>query len=296
MIITPSVTKKNIIKPNKNILLSYESFIPNPSESRKMFKIVNEKEKIIISPLAHLDKISRNRCMYPKEDFLMSLKSSKYVTECLQNGGLLFEDGHPARGVSIERFLKIDSDRVAGRILKYWVEGDFVMGVAQFLPPRGDIIWEYIMKGMNKGFSLRTYTPNYEKCQDENGPYIKKKAPMYHVTWDCIDLPGFESCRFADPALFAANNPYWLSNGKPETFDSSSTEALFISQNWIIDDPITEYENIKDTVSSESLLTELSEAVTTQPKKEKIKRQKQTYNHSLTLNTRIFHEVMNTIK
>jgi hypothetical protein len=286
MIVLPKNNKMSI--KYAPLSLSYESYIPNPKDTEKLFKIVDKEQMILITRLAYCNHISRNRCFYGLDDVIWGLKHSKYVTECIAQGTWYFEYLHPKRGCDLARFMSIDDERIAGRILKYWVEGDYIYGLVQFLEPKGNMLWDYIMKGINLGFSLRIYTPNYAKLQDNDGPYVKKTSPMYPVTFDMVLTPGYEKCRLVDPDQYAANNQYWLTTGKPETMENS-TEGLNISKTWFIDDPLKEKAKIEETIGNEALLIDFSSAL-----KGKISNKKKiiTNNKKLYVNTQIFHEVM----
>lgn len=295
MIIAPVKKKPKIVKPSKKLLLGYESVIYKPSEMSKMFKIVDEKERIFVSRLIHMSHISRNRCLYMEEDILHGLKNSKYVQECIQQGNWLGEWNHPSRGVDLARFCTIDEDRVSHRILKYWVDevgsDRFLVGLIQCVGPYGDQLWDYMQKGINRAFSLRIYTPNYEKCQDENGPYIKKLRPLQVVTIDNVGTPGYEKCRMADPEMFAASNPYWLTNGKPEDLSSGKESYLNISQNWLCNNPLESQEQLED-IGSESLLEDVSTALSCIIKPKVIKKRK-SISIPMYINTKISHDILN---
>ena len=112
--------RKKMGNTKKELLLSFESFVPNPTELKKMFQIVDEKERIAIVRLTKTG-ISRNRCFYSIDDILIALKQSKYVQESIAQGMWLFEFLHPPRGCDLNRFMTVEDTRIAGRILKYCI-------------------------------------------------------------------------------------------------------------------------------------------------------------------------------
>ncbi len=289
MIIVPTKKKELFQNTTNKLLLSYESYLPNQNEIKKLFKIIDENERIVEARLAYCNHISRNRCFYGLDDMMQGLKSSKFVQEQLAQGSLFFEKEHPEKISDLQRFMKIDDSRIAGRILKYWADGDFIMGLVQFLPPMGDMVWEHILKGVNYAFSLRVYTPNYQKCQDADGPYIKKIAPLYPCTFDIVSIPGYANCRLVDPDHYAANNPYWLSNGKTELLTAGKEDFLNIQQQWFIDNPLQQVKKLENTISSEALLQDLSDCLqVTLKSKKRVKK----YEHPMYENTKIFHDLM----
>jgi len=128
--------------------------------------------------------------------------------------------------------------------------------------------------------------------QDKDGDYIRKNKPMYPVSFDAVRVPGYSNCRLCDPDTFAANNQFWLSNGKPETLENGTEDYLNVSQYWFVNNPLEEKKALEETVGSESLLLDLSECLNTQLtnrcKTKKIK----TY--PMYENTKVFHNIMKT--
>jgi len=238
-----SSKKQSLIDFNKPFLCSVEGYEPKPIT--QIMDVVDEKKRIVNTRLAECNGISRNRSFYGLEEVLQSLNNSKYVQESIAQGLWLGELEHPDRNCDLSRFMKIDNNRVSHKIYKYWSEGDFLMGRVQFIPPMGDIVWRWITEAdMNMAFSLRIYTPNYIKKKDGNGvEYVEKKFPMFPVTFDAVKTPGYENVRLVDPKRFAAQNQFYVSNGRAE----NGTE------NYIIDwfDPKSS-EHLKDLLNSTS--------------------------------------------
>jgi hypothetical protein len=222
--------KRKILNITKPIMLSCESYVPY--DALKV-NVLDEKKRITQERLAYLDHISRNRCYYPMEDVLDSLKKSRYIQECIAQGIWFGELEHPSTPCDLKRFMNIDDLRVSHRVLKYWREGDFLMGMVQYLEPLGPIVWSWIEQGVNIAKSLRIYTPNYIKCRDQDGEYVKKVAPMHPCAFDTVKLPGYESVRLQDPTEFARQNKYYLSNG------SLSLESVNV---WFLD-------NVQDQIN-----------------------------------------------
>lgn len=205
--------KQGLIDFSKPFLCSVEGY--NPQPINEMLEIVDEDKHIVNTRLAQCDNISRNRCFYGLEDVLWSLKNSKYINECIAQGIWFGELEHPPRDCDLARFMKIDDDRISHKIYKYWHENEFLKGTVQFIPPKGDIIWDWIMKAnVNMAFSLRIYTPNYIKKKDANGvPYVQKCKPMFPVTFDAVKTPGYENVRVVDPSTFASKNQSYITCG-----------------------------------------------------------------------------------
>ena len=211
-----SSKKQSLIDFNKPFLCSVEGYQPKPIN--QIIDIVDEKKRIVNTRLAECNGISRNRCFYGLEEVLQSLNSSKFIQESIAQGIWFGELEHPERNCDLGRFMKICDERVSHKIYKYWNEGDFLMGRVQFIPPMGDIVWRWITEAdVNMAFSLRIYTPNYIKKKDNNGvEYVEKKFPMFPVTFDAVKTPGYENVRIVDPKTYAAQNQYYINNGRAE--------------------------------------------------------------------------------
>ena len=236
--------KNHIIDFDKPFLCSVEGFEPLPIT--ELMDIIDEKNKIIRTRLAHLDQISRNRALYGLVDVTSALRNSKYIQECIAQGVWFGELEHPPRGCEIPRFMRVDDDRISHKIHKYWTESDgFLKGIVQFVEPKGGTVWDWIQKaGANMAFSLRIYTPNYIKKKDKNGvPYVEKVNPMFPVTFDVVKTPGYEQVRVADPTQFQMKNKYYITNEK----NSMGVENYSID--WF---DINASENIKKVLNSTS--------------------------------------------
>jgi hypothetical protein len=224
------VSKGKLIDFNKPIVCSIESFV---SEGAAKVDIIDEKKRIVQTRLAELGTISRNRCFYGIEEVMRSLKESRYVQENLSQNTWFGEKEHPPRNCDMKRFMKIDDDRISHSIRKYWFDGEFISGIVQYIPPWGPSIWDWITNAdANMAFSLRIYTPNYIEKQDGNGKYIVKSYPMYPVTFDCVNTPGYRKCRINDPDSFAAQNSNYLESGK-----MGKEEAGFEGFDWLVENP-----------------------------------------------------------
>lgn len=248
MIEVYSVPKKqSIIDFSKPFLCSVEGY--NPVPITQMLDVVDEKNRIIITRLAQCDNISRNRCFYGLEDVLWSLKNSNYVQECISQGIWLGELEHPDRGCDLPRFMRIEDDRISHVIKKYWAEGEFLKGVVQLIPPKGDIVWRWITEAnMNMAFSLRIYTPHYIKKKDKAGvEYVHKTRPMYPVTFDIVKTPGYKNIRVVDPNSFASKNQYYITNGKSDL----GTEGYIID--WFDSNPSDGIKKVLNSTGAEDL-------------------------------------------
>jgi hypothetical protein len=193
-----------LIDFHKPIVCSVESYVP---ESETKVEVLDEKKKIIRPRLAYLGRISRNRCLYGIDAVMKSMEESRYVQENLAQGTWLGEKEHPDKNCDLSRFMRIMDEKVCHQIKKYWLENDFLTGIVQFIPPWGDIVWRWITEAnCNIGFSLRIYTPNFIKKKDSGGEYVEKVYPMYPVTFDAVNIPGYRECRTMDPDVFAKGN------------------------------------------------------------------------------------------
>ena len=236
--------KHNLVDFSKPILCSIES-MASPLIKSKL-DVVDEKLRIINTPLAELLDISRNRSEYDMDGVMRSLDESKIIQEKIAQGIWKGEKNHPPKNCAIDRFMEVVDSQVCHKIYKYWLKKDGVlMGKVQFIPPMGDIVWRWITESdQNMAFSLRIYTPNYIKKTNANGPYIKKIYPMFPVTWDCVELPGFANVRIVNPTDFASANMDYKTNKMPDI--GKATES------WIIENPTNDISNIILSESSEA--------------------------------------------
>lgn len=289
----------SIIDFNKPILCGIESF--NPMPIKDMMDIVDEKKKIVNTRLADCDNISRNRSFYGLEDVLWSLKNSKYIQECISQGIWFGELEHPPRNGDIKRLMMIDDDRVSHCIKKYYADKNFLKGIVQFIPPKGDIVWRWITEAdVNIAFSLRFYTPNYVVKKDSNGvEYVKKLTPMYPVTFDVVKNPGYERVRLVDPTEYSSKNDYYRTNGTSETsFEGVSLE-------WFSENTEKQLKEIVETVGKEdiSIISDLYDNDFTK-NKAKFNKKNLTMTYStednqtftMNLNPYIFGKIMKDIK
>lgn len=245
--VNSKTNKNSLIDFNKPFLCSIEGYEPKPIT--EIIDVVDEKRHIVNTRLAECNGISRNRCFYGLNETKMSLDNSKFIQESIAQGIWLGELEHPDRGCSMSRFMKIVDERVCHKIYKYWTEGDFLKGMVQFIPPMGDTVWRWITEAnVNIAFSLRIYTPNFIKKKDAKGvEYVEKKYPMFPVTFDCVKTPGYQNVRVVDPASFAQQNPFYITNGRAE----NGTENYIID--WFENDPSTKLKDLLKSTSQEDL-------------------------------------------
>lgn len=186
----------NVIDLSKPAIMSIEEFTP----MLKSMLQVDEQNRIITSPLMQLDAISRNNALYVGEDVYKSLIEAPWIEEQRRAGKWMGEFEHPDKDCSIARFIKVDNDRTCHRIIKWWRDKDFIMGVCDFrVMPLGPRAWNWIETGSNPSFSVRIYTKNYvEKTSPEGKKYIVKLGKMYPITFDFVTIPGFYTAYGAD--------------------------------------------------------------------------------------------------
>jgi hypothetical protein len=256
MIATKVKKNNNLIDFSKPIICSVESYIP--TEENKL-RIIDEKNKIIETVLTILDVITRNRCYYGADEVLRSMKESRYIQENLAQGTWLGEKEHPPKGCDLKRFRTIDDTRVSHKIYKYWIENNnYLYGKVQFIPPWGDLIWEYLTKAnMNIGHSLRIYTPNYIKKEDRDGPYVVKTYPMHPVTFDCIvGLTGLYKSRAMDPDIFASKNKDYLENMQAPIMSKEDLKEIEKKESFTysIKNPSEQIKDILASYSNESAI------------------------------------------
>ena len=247
MEIITSSKPQSLIDFKKPFLCAVEGYEAKPIN--QIIDIVDEKKRIVDTRLAECNGVSRNRCFYGLEEVLRSLDNSKFIQESIAQGIWFGELEHPERNCDLSRFMKIDDDRVSHKIYKYWHEGDFLKGRVQFIPPKGDIVWRWITEAdVNMAFSLRIYTPNYIKKKDNNGvEFVEKKFPMFPVTFDAVKTPGYENVRLCDPKTYAAQNPYYITNGRAE----NGTENYIID--WFENNPQEKLKDLLNSTSQEDL-------------------------------------------
>jgi len=184
-------TDRTVIDLNAKDMFSIETFAQMMSMSNCKY---DEKQQIIFDfPLIDMDEISRNGSMYASEGYWSAINDSMFIQEKLKRGCLYGELGHPDPNCSRERFLKVDDNNVSHRNLNLKRNGNRIYGDVQAMKPKGDILWDRFIKGVNIAMSTRILTPNFEERQLPNGQsYVYKHGQMRFVSFDSVDLPGFK--------------------------------------------------------------------------------------------------------
>lgn len=215
------MTKINkIIKlPSKPIICSSESY----SELVK-FSNINEQDRSFNMILMLLDTISRNGSMYAGADFKRSFEESRYIQEMLRNNVLFGELQHPDQECTQSRFMSIDHNNISHGISNVTFNGNRVLGKVTLLPPKGDIVWEWMKRfGSNLAMSVRVLTPTYVTKTTESGQkYIYKYSKSIPITWDCVFVPGFEEARVADIAKYNASIESFITTLQLSSEDASA--------------------------------------------------------------------------
>jgi hypothetical protein len=135
---------------NKDNTLISESFIyenTNTSTNKVMY---------VDCVLQKANTKNRNGRIYPKA--ILEREMNKYA-ESIKDGNAVSENGHPDSTV-------IDLNNIPHRVVKYWWDGDTVMGTLEILTSEsymktgqgwlpGDKIAEYLKKGVKLGISSR---------------------------------------------------------------------------------------------------------------------------------------------
>lgn len=252
------MTKTNtIIKlPSKPIMCSSESY----SELVK-FSNINEQDKSFNMILMLLDTISRNGSMYAGADFKRSFEESRYMQEMLRNNVLFGELQHPDQECTQSRFMSIDHNNISHGISNIVFNGNRVLGKVTLLPPKGDIVWEWMKRfGSNLAMSVRVLTPTYVTKTTESGQkYIYKYSKSIPITWDCVFVPGFEEARVADIAKYNASIESFIT-----TMELSDTDASAIrnshknyTKEWNITD--SDLKNLMKSQEATKILEDLFE-------------------------------------
>lgn len=198
---------RRIIDLNSKDMFSIESFTTLQKISGDKIDVKNRM--VHDMPLIEMDAISRNRSLYEADGYWKATQSM-FIQEKLRRGTLFGELGHPDPDCSRERFLKVDMNNVAHRNINIKRKGNLVYGDVQYVKPKGDIVWDWITKGINMSISTRVLTPNYEQRQDANGqPYIHKFGEMRLIGWDTVDIPGMEIANVAPLNLYDASKENW---------------------------------------------------------------------------------------
>lgn len=222
-----------IIDLSQPAILSVEEF---PRGLKALLEI-NEKEQIVTSNIMELDSISRNNSMYSGEDFMKSLEACVWIEEMRRNGKWFGEFEHPDKETSIERFMKVDNDRISHRIRKYWRKGNMLQAEVDFKPlPLGPRAWSWVSSGSNPSFSVRVYTKNYvEKTTPSGKKYLHKIGKMIPVTFDFVTIPGFYSAYAADPDKYdIANNMVAVKD--TASFNLDEERKIFLNSHKLVSD------------------------------------------------------------
>jgi len=160
---------------------------------------VDEQNRELNINLILCDSISKNNSLYGYDELMRSLEESKFVQSCIKNSLWFGEYEHPPRTSPLSRILKIEPERYAWKIKKYWGDRNsgIIKGRVKFVNPMGiDIAWKNIIEdGSNYASSIRAYTPNYVTKNENGKKYVVKKYPMYPVTFDLVTYPGFDEAR-----------------------------------------------------------------------------------------------------
>lgn len=233
----------DILDLNKPILFSMENVSVNTAQ--EMRSTVDD-DGCYTPTLIDFSKVTRNRTKYPMEDIVKALKTSPIIKERIANRIWAGEDGHPDPELGIGRLLKIDDDNVSHIILKWFIDSNKLKGKIKWAEPKGSKFKQRVEEiGSNIAFSLRAHTPNYVIDKSSGEDVVIKKFPMTFVTFDAVQLPGYETARLVDPNDYAANNKYW---------NNGSMEKLHIKEH-IFENPANE---IIDIIRSEESFDVLS--------------------------------------
>ena len=221
-----------IIDLSQPAILSVEEF---PRGLKALLEI-DEKNQVVISNIMELDSISRNNSMYSGEDFMKSLEACVWIEEMRRNGKWFGEFEHPSKETSIERFMKVDDDRVSHRIRKYWRKGNMLQAEIDFKPlPLGPRAWSWVSSGSNPSFSVRVYTKNYvEKVSPTGKKYLHKIGKMIPVTFDFVTIPGFYSAYAADPDKYDIANDNLLARRDAASFDLDVERKTYLDTHKLI--------------------------------------------------------------
>jgi hypothetical protein len=230
---------RDIIDLSKPVIVSMESF----AELKDAASISDDGLKWEIT-FMYLDRLSRNKNMYPIEDTRRSMDESDFVQENLRNHTWYGEAEHPPADAPLSRFLFIEPTRYAWNILSHNFMGDRYRGMISLCAPLGlDIIHKNVKEfGSNYAASCRIYTPNFIEKQDNGRKIFIKKYRMYPCTYDCVTMPGYPDCRIADPINY---HP-----GK-NLISPRSSESTFYDVKF--DNPMNEFVKIMSSENSKIL-------------------------------------------
>ena len=221
-----------IIDLSQPAILSIEEF---PRGLKALLEI-DEKNQVVISNIMELDSISRNNSMYSGEDFMKSLEACVWIEEMRRNGKWFGEFEHPDKDTSIDRFMKVDNDRISHRIRKYWRKGNMLQAEIDFKPlPLGPRAWSWVSSGSNPSFSVRVYTKNYvEKTSPSGKKYLHKIGKMIPVTFDFVTIPGFYSAYAADPDKYDIANENLIARRDVASLDIEAERKAFLDSHKLI--------------------------------------------------------------
>jgi hypothetical protein len=190
------VQERDIIDLSRPIIVSMENFT-----DLKNAAPISDDGTIWEIDLMYMDLDSRNRNFYPVEDTRRSFEESDFVQENLRNRTWYGEYEHPPSDSPLSRFLFIEPTRYAWNILTLDFMKDKFRGKVGLCEPLGTQIILPNMKkfGSNYASSCRIYTPTYIEKEMNGKKICIKKYRQYPITFEAVTMPGYSSCRVADP-------------------------------------------------------------------------------------------------
>lgn len=190
--------EKRIIDLNSKDAFSIETFMNEHMLELSKCDYDEKKQIIHNAPMIALDQVSRNGSMYDGKMIVESLQAP-YVAELFHRGTFFSELEHPPMDCSRERFMTVMKDNVCGRFMN-WKRNpsdNTIYGNYQFVQPKGYVPKDWLEKGINFGWSIRTLTPTYEERKDAKGnPYVYKFGTCRTVAVDTVSITGFKQCSF----------------------------------------------------------------------------------------------------
>lgn len=162
-----------------------ESAIPGYTETNIISQ--DKKGRVIAEAVLQIaDEINRNRRMYPYEELIPALGSSR-VLELLEAGYFRGEMGHPISN-DLTRQQTIDDTRTCVQFLKLWNEGKVVKGTFRGTNNAfGQAINEDLLDGCKPAFSLRALGT----VEKENGISVVRNLKI--ISYDCVIYPSHPS-------------------------------------------------------------------------------------------------------
>lgn len=173
-----------------------EDYDENVDHSIKNLQVVKEPDLYYLvfdTILQSTDCINRNKRFYKKNYLINSLKNSMYAKQINlgPTGSWYGELDHPD-SEDIRRISVIRESESSHKIIKWWDEGNLIMGTIMTLDDgkNGTQFRNHILQGGSPAFSLRALSGVHYKG---NIAYVDSNITV--ITYDAVPVPSHEEAR-----------------------------------------------------------------------------------------------------